>query len=167
MASKPIPLRSISPGRADSMMKSAFSARENKAVRPASVSKSRQMLRLLRLNAKYWRLRSASGPSSKNGPIDRLEEPPGGSTFMTSAPRSPRIILANSPWSAVRSKTVYGLSMFGNPKSKSADYSTAQVRQRRRFSLLYSEGPGYHGHVILYPASLVNRLVNRLVNHLV
>ena len=96
----------ISPGAADSMRKSAFSTRRKRAARPSSPDRSSVIPRLLRLKAKKLRLRSGFGPSSRKGLIRRLDEPWGGSILMTSAPKSPRIMLASSPRSFVRSRTV-------------------------------------------------------------
>ncbi|CFN64925.1 Uncharacterised protein [Bordetella pertussis] len=67
------------------------------ASRPAGFFRSRAMLRLLRLACRKMPPMSAWRP----GPIPRTLSPAGGSTLMTSAPRSPSICVAYGPINTV------------------------------------------------------------------
>src|SRR5262245_48198958 len=63
------------------------------------------MPRLLVLSASHDRLPSGSATPPTQGGRRPSRSPPGGSTFTTSAPRSPRILPARKPDSFVRSRT--------------------------------------------------------------
>ena len=93
------------------MMKSAVLASLLNRSLPASVSQFRVTLLLPALKANQKRLLSGSAMSSKKGGILRAGFPSGFSTWMTSAPRSARILPHKRPFSSVKSKARYGLNM--------------------------------------------------------
>src|ERR1700687_4501679 len=57
-----------------------------------------------------YRPRSSSGMSSRNGGIRRVGHPSGGSTLITSAPMSAKILPHNAPLSSARSSILNPLS---------------------------------------------------------
>src|SRR5215207_7874726 len=76
-----------------------------KIARSRAFVRSRTMLRLLRLSAKKGAL-SPPGMRSAAPPMARERSPAGGSTLMTSAPKSPSCMVQNGPpMTCVRSTT--------------------------------------------------------------
>ena len=84
---------------------SAVAARRRRLSRPSSVSRSSTTLRLLWLSDRKGMERSGPGWPLANGAWLRRGSPPGGSILMTSAPRSPRIRVANCVVGPPRSRT--------------------------------------------------------------
>src|ERR1700722_13740978 len=83
-----MPRRAATPGRKVSKATSAQRARRRTTALLSSCLRSSAILRLLRLATRN----KASG-------MWRAKSPPGGSTLMMSAPRSPRMEVANGPGS--------------------------------------------------------------------
>ncbi len=106
--SKSSPRRARYPGAKLSITKSAFRTIARSVSRPASLSRSSVMLRLLAFNAAQRRLILPPSTVSTNGVHCRSGSPPGGSTLMTSAPRSARMRPVRNPRASVRSTTRYG-----------------------------------------------------------
>ena len=94
------------PGRNDSMRISASSARRLNLATPAGSVRSTTTLRLLTQYAAQNRDRSAPGRPSTKGPRRRVGLPPGGSTLMTSAPKSASTLPHQLKPPSVRSRTM-------------------------------------------------------------
>src|SRR6202012_4255602 len=123
---------------------SQLAAIRSRAARPSSCLKSSVTFRLLRSRFSATPDSCGCGPL----PITRLLSPAGFSTVMTSAPRSPRICVANGPMTtAVRSSTRMPLSgpplvsvsfintlhrCRGAPRRSAAPGDQAQGRQQLR-----------------------------------
>src|SRR6478736_10162109 len=99
----PRPRRAIAAGRMLVASTSADFASSSSSATPAADFRSMTTLRLLRLRPRN----SGPRPCSPFGPSVRVESPPGASTLMTSAPRSPSICVAEGPMkTVVRSSTL-------------------------------------------------------------
>src|SRR6476620_8725538 len=99
----PRPSRAIAAGRMLVASTSADFVSSSSNSAPAADFRSMTMLRLLRLRPRN----SGPRPCSPFGPSVRVESPPGASTLMTSAPRSPSICVAEGPMkTVVRSSTL-------------------------------------------------------------
>src|SRR5215469_10665836 len=103
-ASSPTPRRSATPGRKFCTKTSAPAARRSNACLPAVVFRSSTTDRLLRLLFRN----DAVNPARRLLPARVASPPSGASTLITSAPWSPRIIVASGPATFdVRSTTRY------------------------------------------------------------
>src|SRR5215469_11195837 len=91
------------PSGKDSTIKSACAASSATRSRPAAESRLAVTDFFPAWYAIAYRLRSGPGRSSRNGGMVRLEHPSGGSTLMTSAPMSAKILPHSAPFSSVRS----------------------------------------------------------------
>src|SRR2546425_12931651 len=114
----PSPRRSRWPGEKDSIRKSASRASRCRASRPAGSSRSSVTERLPAFQAVHERLVSGPGLSPGKGPRHRAGSPAGGSTLITSAPRSARILAQRGPSSPERSSTRYG------PRTRSEEHTS-------------------------------------------
>src|SRR5687767_4708732 len=92
----PMPSRSATPGRKLSTITSASRNRFVSRSRPSDCLRSRTTLRLFRLSARNGAL-SSPFICNRRPPIARERSPSGGSTLMTSAPRSASNIVQNGP----------------------------------------------------------------------
>ncbi len=104
-ASQPSPSVASSSGACVSMTTSARATRSSSRSRPRGFVRSSVMPRFEVLYASQTSERSRSSAWPQNGPRRRRGSPAGGSTLMTSAPRSPRSFAAKWPGSLVRSST--------------------------------------------------------------
>src|SRR5215471_18645873 len=103
-ASSPTPRRSATPGRKFWTKTSAPATSRISACNPAAVFRSRTIERLLRLLFRN----DAVNPARRLPPARVASPPSGASTLITSAPWSPRIIVASGPATFdVRSTTRY------------------------------------------------------------
>ena len=103
--SRPSPSASASPGSKDSNTTSAPAMSAFARATPSAVPKSSTTLRLPRLYAQWCSDRSGCSTSPAKGASRRADEPPGGSTAITSAPICAQIAPARCPRSSVRSMT--------------------------------------------------------------
>src|SRR5207244_6763753 len=102
--SQPRPRAARLPGASLSRSTSARSASASSSSRPRDRSTASVMPRFEVLSASQRSERSASAVPPQKGGRRRAGSPSGGSTFTTSAPRSPRTLPARKPGSCVRSR---------------------------------------------------------------
>src|SRR5215469_2013608 len=141
-ASSPTPSRSATPGRKFWTKTSAPAASRISACKPFAVLRSRTIERLLRLLFRN----DAVNPARRWPPARVASPPSGASTLITSAPWSPRIIVASGPATfEVRSTTRYPWSgpgmlyPFAKYLMKPRHYLFAQQTQRGHHLLVPNE----------------------------
>src|SRR5262245_36209827 len=107
----------------DSTIKSACAASSATRPRPAADSRLAVTDFFPAWYAIAYKLLSGPGRSSRNGGMVRLVHPPGGSTLMTSAPMSAKILPHSAPFSSARSS-------IRNPLSSSDPITAISNKQR-------------------------------------